>query len=122
MSALNDETIRRVFVDLQSKYISSMQQANSTKQQIQIKERERKVAELTRRELDSLDAATKTYKPVGKMFIQSPLSDMKLSFAKRISTADDDIKALEKTQKYWERSAADAQGNLRDILGGPRTM
>jgi prefoldin subunit 1 len=47
---------------------------------------------------------------------------MKLSFAKRISTADDDIKALEKTQKYWERSAADAQGNLRDILGGPRTM
>lgn len=54
-------------MDLQSKYISSMQQANSTKQQIQIKERERKVAELTRRELEALDSDTKTYKPVGKM-------------------------------------------------------
>ena len=55
-------------------------------------------------------------------FIQSPLSDMKLSFAKRVTGADEEIKALEKTQKYWERSAADAQGNLRDILGGPRNM
>lgn len=99
-----------------------MQQAQATKQQIQIKERERKVAELTRRELDSLHVTTKTYKPVGKMFLQTPLSDMKLSFAKRVSGADEDIKALEKTQKYWERTAADAQGNLRDILGGPRTM
>ncbi|CAM0137067.1 unnamed protein product [Umbelopsis sp. WA50703] len=122
MSALNDETIRRVFVDLQSKYISSMQQANSTKQQIQVKERERKVAELTRRELEALDADTKTYKPVGKMFIQTPLKEMKQSFTKRVGTADDEIKALEKTQKYWERAAADAQGNLKDILGGPRTM
>ena len=56
-----------MFVDLQAKYISSMQQANSTKQQIQIKERERKVAELTRRELEALEVGTKTYKPVGKM-------------------------------------------------------
>jgi prefoldin subunit 1 len=47
---------------------------------------------------------------------------MKQSFTKRVGTADDEIKALEKTQKYWERAAADAQGNLKDILGGPRTM
>jgi prefoldin subunit 1 len=47
---------------------------------------------------------------------------MKESFVKRVGTADDEIKALEKTQKYWERSANDAQGNLKDILGGPRTM
>jgi prefoldin subunit 1 len=47
---------------------------------------------------------------------------MKQSYVKRVGTADEEIKALEKTQKYWERSAADAQGNLRDIIGGPRTM
>lgn len=55
-------------------------------------------------------------------FIQTPLTEMKQSFTKRVGTADDEIKALEKTQKYWERAAADAQGNLKDILGGPRTM
>jgi hypothetical protein len=55
-------------------------------------------------------------------FVQTPLSEMKQTFTKRVSIADEEIKSLGKTQKYWERSAADAQGNLKDILGGPRTM
>lgn len=54
-------------------------------------------------------------------FIQSPLSDMKKQYVDSIEAADADIKNLEKTQKYWERSASDAQGNLKDILQGPRT-
>ncbi|CAO3648755.1 unnamed protein product [Mucor hiemalis] len=115
-------TIRKVFVELQAKYIHSQQQTNTTKAQIQGKQRERKMAELTRRELDGLDDDTKTYRPVGKMFIQSPLSAMKQEYVDSVSKADEDIKQLEKTQKYWERQAADAQGNLKDILQGPRTM
>lgn len=55
-------------------------------------------------------------------FIQSPLSAMKQEYVDSVSKADEDIKQLEKTQKYWERQAADAQGNLKDILQGPRTM
>lgn len=57
----------KVFVELQAKYIHSQQQTNTTKAQIQGKQRERKMAELTRRELDGLDDDTKTYRPVGKM-------------------------------------------------------
>ncbi|KAL9539404.1 hypothetical protein MBANPS3_010274 [Mucor bainieri] len=121
MASLSDDTIRKVFVELQSKFIHSQQQANTVKAQIAGKQRERKLAELTRRELDGLDDDTKTYKPIGKMFIQSPLSEMKKQYVDSIATADADIKNLEKTQKYWERSASDAQGNLKDILQGPRT-
>jgi len=54
-------------VELQSKFIHSQQQANTVKAQIAGKQRERKLAELTRRELDGLDDNTKTYKPIGKM-------------------------------------------------------
>ncbi|KAI7870119.1 Prefoldin [Spinellus fusiger] len=122
MAAINDDAIRRVFVELQAKYVSSVQQVNQVKGQIQSKQRERKMAELTRRELDALESTTKTYKPVGKMFIQSPLSEMKSQYVTTISTADESIQQLEKTQKYWERAASDAQGNLKDILQGPRTM
>lgn len=107
---------------MQANYIHSQQQANTVKAQIQSKQRERKLAELTRRELDSLDSQTKTYKPVGKMFIQSPLSEMKQQYVDSINTSDENIKQLEKTQKYWERAASDAQGNLKDILQGPRTI
>jgi prefoldin subunit 1 len=53
-------------------------------------------------------------------FIQSPLGDMKKQYVDSITEADEEIKQLEKTQKYWERSASDAQGNLKDILQGPR--
>ncbi|CEP14276.1 hypothetical protein [Parasitella parasitica] len=121
MASLSDEAIRKVFVELQSKFIQSQQQVNTVKAQIAGKQRERKLAELTRRELDGLDNDTKTYKPIGKMFIQSPLSDMKKHYVDSIAEADTDIKNLEKTQKYWERSASDAEGNLKDILQGPRT-
>lgn len=57
----------QVFVELQAKFIHSQQQTNTVKAQIQGKQRERKLAELTRRELDGLDDDTKTYKPIGKM-------------------------------------------------------
>ncbi|SAM03896.1 hypothetical protein [Absidia glauca] len=122
MSAMNDEAIRNIFIELQAKYISSQQQVNTVKAQIQAKQRDRKMAELTRRELDTLESDTKTYKPVGKMFIQSPLSDMKTQYTKGVEKADEQIQQLEKSQKYWERAAAEAQGNLKDILNGPRSM
>ncbi|KAI9469756.1 MAG: Prefoldin [Benjaminiella poitrasii] len=120
MSSLSDDTIRRVFVELQNKYVQSQQQVNATKAQIAGKQRERKLAELTRRELDGLDDDTKTYKPIGKMFIQNPLSEMKQQYVDLVTATDEEIKKLEKTHKYWERSASDAEGNLKDILQGPR--
>jgi prefoldin subunit 1 len=55
-------------------------------------------------------------------FIQSPLSDMKTQYTKGVEKADEQIQQLEKSQKYWERAAAEAQGNLKDILNGPRSM
>ncbi|RUS32432.1 LOW QUALITY PROTEIN: hypothetical protein BC938DRAFT_475376, partial [Jimgerdemannia flammicorona] len=96
--------------------------ASSSRSQIQSKFRENRLAELTKRELDGLEPGTKTYRPVGKMFIQTPLQEMQTLFTEKIAKIDEDTKALEKTQKYWERAASDAQGNLRDILGGPRRM
>ncbi|KAI9490399.1 Prefoldin [Zychaea mexicana] len=122
MSALSDDAIRKVFVELQAKYVASTQQLNTVKAQIQARQRDRKMAELTRRELDTLDADTKTYKPVGKMFVQTPLGEMKDQYVNRIKDSDEKIQQLEKSQKYWDRAATDAQSNLRDILQGPRNM
>ncbi|ORY93166.1 Prefoldin [Syncephalastrum racemosum] len=122
MSALSDDAIRKVFVELQAKYVASQQQLNTVRARMQARQRDRKMAELTRRELDTLEPHTKTYKPVGKMFIQTPLNDMKQQFVKRIEDTDEAIKQLEKSEKYWDRAAQDAQGNLKDIINGPRTM
>ncbi|CAO3637708.1 unnamed protein product [Cunninghamella blakesleeana] len=117
MSGISDDAIQ-----LQAKYITSQQQVNTVKAQIQAKQRERKLAELTRRELETLEDDTKTYKPVGKMFLQAPLSEMKTQYVKSVEKADEQIEQLEKSQKYWERTATEAHGNLKDILNGPRSM
>ncbi|KAI8384316.1 Prefoldin [Radiomyces spectabilis] len=122
MSALSDDAIRKVFVELQAKYVASSQQVNVVKSQIQTTQRERKMAELTRRELDTLGNDTKAYKPVGKMFLQAPLGEMKKHYVDVVAQSDEKIQQLEKSQKYWERAASDAQSNLKDILHGPRTM
>lgn len=55
-------------------------------------------------------------------FIQTPLSQMKEHYVDQIKKADESIEQLEKSQKYWDRAATDAQSNLRDILQGPRSM
>jgi prefoldin subunit 1 len=47
---------------------------------------------------------------------------MKTQYTKGVEKADEQIQQLEKSQKYWERAAAEAQGNLKDILNGPRSM
>lgn len=47
---------------------------------------------------------------------------MKEQYVKRVKEADEKIQQLDKSQKYWERAANDAQSNLKDILQGPRTM
>ncbi|CAO3608724.1 unnamed protein product [Cunninghamella echinulata] len=53
------------------------------------------MAELTRRELETLEFGTKTYKPVGKMFIQAPLSEMKSQYVQFVEKADEQIQQLE---------------------------
>lgn len=47
---------------------------------------------------------------------------MKKLYEQRVKESDDKIAQLEKSQKYWDRAASDAESNLKDILQGPRTM
>ncbi|OZJ04729.1 hypothetical protein BZG36_01824 [Bifiguratus adelaidae] len=94
MATLSDETVRRVFMEVQNKLIESNRQVNSIKTQIASKEREKKLAELTLRELNTLQDDTPTYKPIGKMFCVAPLRDLKASYATRSKTVEEEVKKL----------------------------
>ncbi|RUS13823.1 hypothetical protein BC938DRAFT_477656, partial [Jimgerdemannia flammicorona] len=100
-----------------SKLVESNQQVQTIQSQIQSKFHENRLAKLTKHELDGLEPGIKTYRPMDKMFIQTPLQEMQTLFIEKIAKIDEDTKALEKTQKYWEHVASDVHGNLRDILG-----
>jgi prefoldin subunit 1 len=122
MSGLSDQTIQRIFAELQNALIDSSRQLSTVQAQIQAKQRERRLAELTKKELDPLDPDTKTYKAVGKMFIQSPLQQQKKEFDGKVRSITAELNDLGKKEKYLANKANDAQGNLKDLMGGPRHM
>ncbi|CAG8468640.1 4922_t:CDS:2 [Racocetra fulgida] len=60
--SIPDEKLRK----LQNRLVEDVRKLDSVKTQIQMKERDKRLAELTKRELSALDKDTRTYKSVGK--------------------------------------------------------
>lgn len=68
------------------------------------------------REIESLETDVPTYESVGRMFILTPLNEVKENLQKRKEIADEKIKALENNKEYLERSLKDAENNLREMI------
>lgn len=68
------------------------------------------------REITSLDPKTRTYESVGRMFILTDVSEVKVNLKKRQNTADEKIKLLENNKNYLERNLKDSENNLRDLV------
>lgn len=88
----------------------------SVQAQIQSREREKRLSELTNKELSALQPDTVTYKSVGKMFVQEPLPELTKELTERATEMDKDMAALEKKRIYWERNKTEAQGNLGELV------
>lgn len=68
------------------------------------------------REICSLETSTKTYESVGRMFLLTPMNEVKDNLKKRQTVADDKIKALENNKAYLERNLKEAENNLREMV------
>lgn len=64
-----DEALRKVLQDLNDRVVTSSRAIGSTRQLISSRERERRLVDLTKRELKDVDESkgAKVYKGVGKM-------------------------------------------------------
>lgn len=68
------------------------------------------------REISTLDGNTRTYESVGRMFILTPMDEVKKNLKKRQETADEKIKALENNKSYLERSLKESENNIREMV------
>ncbi|KAG0239421.1 hypothetical protein BGW41_007685 [Actinomortierella wolfii] len=114
--ALNEQALGKIVHDLQSKLQEATRMVASVQAQIQAREREKRLAELTKTELGTLQPSTSTYKSVGKMFIQEPLPALTDELSTRVKEMDKELEALDKKRIYWERSKTEAQGNLQELI------
>ncbi|ORZ09094.1 Prefoldin [Lobosporangium transversale] len=114
--SINEQALGKLVHDLQSKLQEATRMVASVQAQIQAREREKKLSELTNKELSSLQADTVTYKSVGKMFVQEPLNDLTKELSERAKDMTKELEALDKKRIYWERNKTEAQGNLQELI------
>ncbi|KAG9325344.1 hypothetical protein KVV02_006984 [Mortierella alpina] len=114
--SFSEQALGKIVHDLQAKLQEATRMVASVQAQIQTREREKRLSELTNKELSSLETETVTYKSVGKMFIQEPLPELTSELSERVTEMDKDMAALDKKRIYWERNKTEAQGNLQELI------
>ncbi|KAI9178866.1 Prefoldin subunit 1 [Blastocladiella emersonii ATCC 22665] len=108
--------IQRQVAELQGKLQDLNRQVVQVRTQIQVKERERKLAELQIRELSAAGASTNTYLSVGKMFLAEPQSQVMSQLELKGASLQDDITVLGKKLAYLEKTTVETQNGLKESV------
>ncbi|EKM84220.1 hypothetical protein AGABI1DRAFT_110782 [Agaricus bisporus var. burnettii JB137-S8] len=116
MSTLPDDTLRKILVQIQQTAVQSQRALNISVQQTAAKERERKILQLTIKEISSMGEDVHLYKGVGKMFMMEPHKAMVNDLKSQEKELTDDINSLNKKAKFLEKQFNDAQAQMRDIF------
>jgi len=118
MSQLNDETLRKILAQIQATAQISQRNLAVTKSQIQQKEKDRRILQLTIAEIGELPRSEdiKLYKGVGKMFLNVPRTTMEKELKADEKSISDDLAALQKKGKFLEKQYQEANSQLRDIF------
>ncbi|KII93945.1 hypothetical protein PLICRDRAFT_36162 [Plicaturopsis crispa FD-325 SS-3] len=116
MSALSDDTLRKILVQIQQTAVQSQRALTISRQQSAAKDRERRILQLTIDEITHIEGDVNLYKGVGKMFMMVPRTTMEQELKAEEKELADDIANLNKKSKYLEKQFQDAQNQMRDIF------
>ncbi|KAJ8084759.1 hypothetical protein PM082_003536 [Marasmius tenuissimus] len=133
MASLPDDTLRKVIftmifacekllkclqilLQIQQTSIQSQKAHSVSLQQIAMKEREKRILQLTIEEISGIKEDVNMYKGVGKMFMMIPRKEMEQDLKNQEKEITEDISSLNKKSKYLEKQFNEAQAQLRDIF------
>ncbi|WVQ75772.1 hypothetical protein IAR50_005404 [Cryptococcus sp. DSM 104548] len=123
MSALSDDTLRKILSQIQTQAISSQKQLSIVRSQIASKDKEKKILALTKREIgdvplpvDGQGGSGTMYKGVGKMFVEQPRTEVEKEHADKEKQLTEDVQNLSKKAKYLEKQFEEANNQLKDIF------
>ncbi|KAI9225557.1 MAG: Prefoldin [Piptocephalis tieghemiana] len=116
MSGIDDSKLHQILMAMQSKMIEDNRALTSTRAQFQAKDREKRLADMTLRELAPLPDSVRSYESVGKMFMLSDMPTMKKKLTDRSNEVTESMRVLEKKQIYLQKQMEETNANLRDIV------
>ncbi|XP_053989335.1 prefoldin subunit 1 [Hylaeus volcanicus] len=111
-----DEELRKAFSQLHEKMIDTTQKLKLADIQIEKLKRSKQRAELTVKEVSSYPVDTKTYEPVGRMFLLDDIDNIKTGLDKRMKAADEKVKTLENTKTYLQQNLKECENNIREMI------
>ncbi|KAJ1333742.1 prefoldin subunit 1 [Microdochium nivale] len=116
--SISNEALQKLLREVETQAIAAQQQISLVKTQQSSKQREMRMAELTRAELSSLPKDIDVYEGVGKMFVALPMSEMDSKLASQIKDAEGEVEGLGKRLNYLEISQKNSQDQIMRMLGG----
>lgn len=111
-----DEAASRELRELQVQYGQTNKEFGTVQANLNMTEREYKMAELTKKELEEVPEETKCYRSIGKMFMQSTQGSVLEHLDKQMS--ENKKKDSEMTQKmeYLERRMKSQRQNMEELM------
>ncbi|PWN47369.1 Prefoldin [Violaceomyces palustris] len=115
-SQIPEDALHKVLEKIQTQVVTSQRQLGMVRAQIQGRERERKLNQLTLKQIEEVDQETNLYASVGKMFMMESREKVIKDLKEREKSAQEDVENLTKKQKYLEKQFNEGQAHLRDIF------
>ncbi|KAK7757866.1 hypothetical protein SLS62_000244 [Diatrype stigma] len=116
--SISNEALQKLLREVETQAIAAQQQISLVRTQQASKQREMRMAQLTRTELSALPADTSIFEGVGKMFVSLPLSDMQGKLETQIKEMDGEVEGLSKRLHYLEVSQKNSKDQINRMLGG----
>lgn len=116
--SISNEALQKLVREIESQAIAAQQQITLVRTQLASKQREMRLAQLTRSEMASLPADTAVYEGVGKMFAAVPVSELQDKLVSQMKQMETDVEGLGKRLHYLETTAKNSQDHIEKMLQG----
>jgi prefoldin subunit 1 len=107
----------RQFYELDRHRQQARQRLYQLKSNSQMKQKIKRRSELCKAEIDILPNETKTYKAVGRMFLISPINEIKSELDKLISGAANDLSNYSSQEKQLTAELEQSEKNIQELVG-----
>ncbi|KAI1214021.1 Prefoldin [Annulohypoxylon truncatum] len=116
--SISNEALQKLLREVETQAIAAQQQISLVRTQQASKQRELRMAQLTRTEVSALPPDTNVYEGVGKMFVALPVSSMKSKLEAQIKEAEGEVDGLGKRLHYLEVSQKNSKDQIDRMLRG----
>ncbi|KAH6627961.1 ceramidase-domain-containing protein [Chaetomium tenue] len=118
LSSASFQALQKLVREIESQAAAAQQQISLVRTQTASKQREMRLAQLTRSEIAALPSDTAVYEGVGKMFVAIPVPTLQDKLGSLIKGIETEVDSLGKRLHYLETTAKNSQDHIEKMLRG----